>query len=140
MCFWNDGLWKMSKKSAFRGYFNKEHGKRAKTLFKSERPHIYHIYWSLWRQLGLKKSSAVICKVLGFFTTPLTAKNKYSLLNRGNLLQHFKMQFSENWKTFSQYFFLHFLYLDSFFNIFKKKMTLTADVFLNLRTPKHVIR
>ena len=50
------------------------------------------------------------------------------------------MQFSENWKTFSQYFFLDFLYLDSFFNIFKKKMTLTADVFLNLRTLKHVIR
>ena len=31
------------------------------------------------------------------------------------------MQFSENWKTFSQYFFLHFLNLDLIFNIFKKK-------------------
>ena len=50
------------------------------------------------------------------------------------------MQFSENWKTFSQYFFLHFLNLDSIFNIFKKKMTLKAYVFLNIQTPKNVVK
>ena len=38
------------------------------------------------------------------------------------------------------FFFLHFLNLDSILNIFKKKMTLIADVFLNLRTPKNVVR
>ena len=130
----------MSKNYNFRGYFHKEHGKRAKTLFNNERQHLYHIYWSLWRELGLKKSSSVICKVLWLFVTPLTAQNKYSLLNRGNLLQHFHMHLSENWKTFWQYCFLHFLDLDSFFNIFKKNMTLIADVFLNLRTSKDVIR
>ena len=37
-------------------------------------------------------------------------------------------------------FFLHFLNLDSILNIFEKKMTLIADVFLNLRTPKNVVR
>ena len=37
-------------------------------------------------------------------------------------------------------FFLHFRNLDSILNIFKKKMTLIADVFLNLRTPKDVVR
>ena len=36
--------------------------------------------------------------------------------------------------------FLHILNLDSILNIFKKKMTLIADIFLNLRTPKNVVR
>ena len=39
---------KMSKRSRFRGPFDKWHGKRAETLLKSERPHLYHIYWKTW--------------------------------------------------------------------------------------------
>ena len=38
------------------------------------------------------------------------------------------------------FFFLDFRYLDSILNIFKKKATLIADVFLNLRTPKNMVR
>ena len=66
----------------------------------------------------------------------MTADNKHSLLNRDNLHQHFQMQLSQKRKTFSDFFFffLHFLNLDSILNIFKKKMTVTADVFFNLRT------
>ena len=37
-------------------------------------------------------------------------------------------------------FYLPFLNLDSILNIFKKKMTLIADTFLNLGTPKYVVR
>ena len=37
-------------------------------------------------------------------------------------------------------FFLHLLNWDSIFNNFQKKMTLIADVFLNLRSPKNVVR
>ena len=37
----------MSKKSCFRGSFDKWHDKRAEKLLKSERQHLYHIYWSL---------------------------------------------------------------------------------------------
>ena len=37
-------------------------------------------------------------------------------------------------------FFLHFRNLDPVLNIFKKKMTLIADVFLNVRTQKKVVR
>ena len=36
--------------------------------------------------------------------------------------------------------FLYFGHSDSILNIFKKKMTLIAHVFLNLRTPKNVVR
>ena len=42
-------------------------------------------------------------------------------------------------KKYFQFFFCSFLNLDSIFNIFKKKMTLTSDVFLNLWTPKDVV-
>ena len=50
------------------------------------------------------------------------------------------MQLSQKRKTFSPFFFSHFVNLDSNLNIFKKKLTLIADVFLNLRTPKNVVR
>ena len=73
------------------------------------------------------------------FVIPLTSDDKYSLLNSGNLLQHFHMQLSQKQKTFSQFFF-DFLNLDSSFYIFKKKMALIADVFLNLRTRNNVVR
>ena len=42
-------------------------------------------------------------------------------------------------KYFPNFFFVHFLNLDSI-RKFIKKMTLTADAFLNLRTPKDVVR
>ena len=38
------------------------------------------------------------------------------------------------------FLFLHFLNLDSILKIFKKIITLIADVFLNLGTPKNVVR
>ena len=34
----------------------------------------------------------------------------------------------------------HYGNLDSILNIFKKKMSLIADLFFNLRTPKNVVR
>ena len=50
------------------------------------------------------------------------------------------MQLSQKQKTFSQTFFIDFRNLDSISKIFKKKMALKADEFLNLRTPKNVVR
>ena len=88
-------------------------------MLKSERKYSYHIYWSLWRQLGLRKSLWVICKILGLFVNPLTADNKYSLLNRNNLLQHLQMQLSQK-KSFS-HFFGHFQNLKLILHIFKKR-------------------
>ena len=115
-------------------------GKRVETLFKAERQQIYHIYWSLWRQFSWTKSLWVIWKMLGLFVIALTANDKYSLLNSGNLLQHFQVQLSRNRKIFSEFFSWHFLNLESILNIFRKKTALKADVFLNLRTPENVVR
>ena len=50
------------------------------------------------------------------------------------------IQLSQEQKICSKFFFFHFIILDSNLNIFKKQMTLKADVFLKLRTPKNVIR
>ena len=49
------------------------------------------------------------------------------------------MQLSQNRKTFQEFFFLPFLNLHAILNIFKKKITLIANRFLNLRTPKNVV-
>ena len=93
-----------SKKCRFRVPFKKQHGKRAQTLFKSERRQFYHIYWSLWRQLSLKKSFLVICKILGLFAHTFTAYDKYSVLNKQYLLHPIHIQLSQKQKAFSQLF------------------------------------
>ena len=36
-------------------------------------------------------------------------------------MQHVKMQLCQKWKSFAEFFFLHFVNLDSILNIFKKK-------------------
>ena len=94
----------MPKKSRFKGSFGKQHGKRAQTLLKFAWQHLYHIYWSLWRQLTCKKSLLVICKISRLFPNTLSGDGKYSLLNRDNLTQPIQMQLSRKPKTFSDFF------------------------------------
>ena len=47
----------------------------------------------------------MICKTLGLFVNPLAVDDKYYLLNRGNLLQHFEVEVSQKQKVFSEFFF-----------------------------------
>ena len=51
----------------------------------------------------------------------------------------FRCNYLRNKKTFFE-FFLDFENLDSILNIFKKKMTLIAYLFLNWWSPKKVVR
>ena len=69
----------------------------------------------------------------------LTADEKSSLLNRGNLRQPIQMQLSQKQKKFSQ-FLAAFLKARSNFEQFQKKMTLIAYVFQKIRTPKYVVK
>ena len=94
----------MPKKSRFKGSFKKQHGKCAQTLLKFGWQHLYHIYWSLWRQLTCKKSLLVTWKISRLFPNTLSADGKYSLLNRDNLTQPIQMQLSRKQKTFSEFF------------------------------------
>ena len=49
------------------------------------------------------------------------------------------MQLSQKRKIFSEFLFEFFIFRFNFEH-FQKKMTLTSDVFLNLPTPKYVVR
>ena len=95
----------MSKKSRFKGPFERQHGKRAKTHFRSKRQHRYLIYWSFWIGMSRKKPLLVRCKTLEVFVNTLTADDKYSLLNRDNLKEPIHTQLSQKPKTFCESFF-----------------------------------
>ena len=73
------------------------------------------------------------------FPNTLSADCKYSVLDRDNLTQRIQMLLSRKKKTFSQFF---SSFLKSTLNLehFQKKMTLIADVFPKLRTPKNMVR
>ena len=94
----------MSIKSRFKGSFKKQHGKRAQTLLKFAWQNLYHIYWSLWRQLNCKKSLLVRWKISRLFPNSLSADGKYSVFNRDNLSQPIQMQVSQKIKKFSEVF------------------------------------
>ena len=94
----------MSKKSRFRGSVEKQHGKCAQTLFKFEGQPLYHIYWSLGKQLSYKNSLLLICLISKLFPNTLSADGKYSLLGRHNLTQRIQMLLSQKQKTFDEFF------------------------------------
>ena len=62
----------------------------------------------------------MICKILRLLVNTLTADDKYSLLNRGNLTQPIQILLSQKQKTFSQ-FFSAFLKSTLNFEHFQKK-------------------
>ena len=81
----------------------------------------------------------VLCKILGLFVNTLSEDGKYCLLYNDNLLQPIQILLSQKQKTFSE-FFSPFLKSTLHFERFQKKMTLRADVFPKLPSPKKVIR
>ena len=111
----------ISKKSRFRLPFQKKHGKRVSTLFKFERQHLYHIYWSTGMQFSCKKSLLVICKSLRLFLNTMSAVDKCSLPNRNNLMQPIHKQLSQKLKFFSPFFQFIFEILGKFWTFSKKE-------------------
>ena len=81
----------------------------------------------------------VLCKILRLFVNTLTDDDKYSLLYRDNLTQPIQILLSQKQKTFSE-FFSAFSKSSLNFEHFQKSMTLIADVFPKLPSPKKVIR
>ena len=81
----------------------------------------------------------VLCKILGLFVNTLSEDERYCLLYNDNLLQPIQILLSQKQKTFSE-FFSPFLKSTLNFERFQKKMTLIADVFPKLPSPKKVIR
>ena len=126
----------MSKKSRFRGCFDKQYGKRAQALLKSASQHLYHIHRSLPRKLSWKKSLLLTCKILGLLVNTLATDEKYHVLSRDNLTTPIQMQLSHKQKFFSRFFPAFSKSTLNFEYFLKKKMTLIDFVFWKLRTPK----
>ena len=87
----------------------------------------------------MKESPLAIWKILSLFVYTLTAYEKYSVLNREYLTQPIHMQLSIKTKDFFKLFSAiskSTLSLEHF----QKKMTLIANVFLKLQTPKNAVR
>ena len=74
----------------------------------------------------------------GLFLNTLTDDDKDSLLFRDNLIEPIQILLSQKQKSFSQFFSV-FLKCTLNFEHFQKKMTLIADVFPKLPSPKKVI-
>ena len=127
------------EKSRFWLPFQKEHGKRVWTLFKSEQELLRYIYCSTGRQFSCKKSLLVIWQRLRLFVDTMSAVEKCSHSNRDNLMQPIHVQLSKKLKTFCS-FILHFQKLGWILDIFWKKMTLISYLFLRPRPPKSVVR
>ena len=125
----------MSKKSRFRGCFEKLYGTRAQTLLKSASQHLHHINWSVAGKLYLKMSLLLTCQILGLFINPLATNEMYPVCNRENLRILSQIQLSEKENNFSQIFPAFFKSMLNFED-FEKKITVTAFVFSKLRTLK----
>ena len=128
----------MSKKSGFRGLFDKQHGKRAKALLKCASQHLYQIHWSLPSQLNRKKSFFLTWKTLVLLLNTLAADEKYPVLNRDNLAIPIQMQLSQKQKTFWK-FFAAFLKFCLNFKDLETNMTLIDFLFSKLRTPETLL-
>ena len=81
----------------------------------------------------------VLWKILRLFVNTLTDNDKYCLLYRDNLTQPIQILLSQKRKTFFQ-FFSAFLKSTLNFEHFQKALTLMADVYSKLPSPKKVIR
>ena len=75
----------------------------------------------------------MIRKFLTLFVKPLTAHDKYSLLNRDSLAQRIQTHLSQKLFFFKNVFLL-VSNLAELMNILKKKMTFVADIFPKLGT------
>ena len=110
----------MPKKSGFRGYFDKQHGKSAQALLKSASQYLYHICLSLPTQLSRRMSLLLTCQILELLVNTLVADEKYPVLNRDNLTIPIQMQLSQKENSFSR-FWADFLKFSSNFKCFGKR-------------------
>ena len=93
----------MSKKSSFRGSFDKQHGKRAQALLKSQSKHLDQS-GTLSGKLSWRRSPLLTWKILGLLVNTLAADEKYHVLKWDNLTIPIQMQLSQKQNFFSSIF------------------------------------
>ena len=78
--------------------------------------------------------------MLRLFPNTMTPNDKYYLLHGENFKQPSQMHLTQKEQNFSK-FFVHFcVNFTVNFELFQKKITLIADVFPKLQTPKEAVR
>ena len=90
----------MSKKSRFRGCFDKQYGKRAQALLKYASRHLYRIHWSLARTLCSEKFLLLTWHIMGLLVNTMTADEKYLVFHGDNLTISIQIQVSQKKKRF----------------------------------------
>ena len=85
----------------------------------------------------MRKSLREISKILGLLVEPLIVYDKYSLLHRGNLLEHFQMQLCQKQKTFSEFFFAFSKFRLNFEHFQKKDYAPSACILGLTNSEKH---
>ena len=127
------------RKSHFRTSFDSKHVKRSQTLVKSAWLHFYHIFSSLWRDMIWKTSTLIKCEILGLFVNTMTADASilFRVLRISCWL--FKGNYLKNEKVFLGFLF-HFWNFQQILNIFKKKKVVIANVFVELKNVKDLVR
>ena len=93
----------MSKKSRFRGSFEKQYGKRAQTVLKSASQQLYHTHWSLAREFCSKKSPLLPFQIWGYLVNTLATDKKYPVLNRNSLTIRIQMKLCLQQKPFLRF-------------------------------------
>ena len=93
----------MSKKSRFRGCFDRNMVNLPKHC-SNPTQYLYHIHWSLERELCSKKSLLLTSEILGLLVNTLATDKKYPVLNRDNLVIPTQMQLSYKQKNIFQFF------------------------------------
>ena len=129
----------MSKKCRFRGWFDKQYGKRAQALLKYASQTLYQIHWPVPSQLRRKKSLLLTCKILVLLVNTFAADEKYPILKRDNLTIPIQVKLSQKQKTFSEFF---AAFLKSRFNSkhFEKKDDPYTFFILEVTDSKNVVR
>ena len=113
--------------------FDSQHVKRLQTQVKSSWEQFYRTFSSLWGEIYWKISPWFKFEITGLFVNTWTADYKDPVLTVRICRSLFKSGYIKN-KKYSLSFFFHLRNLHEVLNVFKKKKTLIANVFLNLRT------
>ena len=129
----------MSKKSRFRGCFDKQYGKRAHAMLKSESQYLYHIHFSLARKLFSKKSLLLTCQILGLCANTLATDKRYPVLNRESLTIRIQMQLSPR-KNFFFLFYAPFLKSILNFKLFESEDDLHRFCIFEVTDSENVVR
>ena len=128
----------MHNRACFLKAYCSQHVKEFQKLLQYGEKSFYPTFSSFWAKLSYKRLFLIRSEIWGLLDNTLTANYEYSRINRENLQLPNKAKLSKKLSIFCCSF---FAVLGSKLNLqcFKKKMSLIAQVFLKLLTPRDVL-